>query len=230
MSIQAIKLLSFDLDNTLYDNRPVIRVAESKNKEYLSQEFKKQNIDFDFEEFLSIRNELMNLKDLGGNNYNNQLENLTYLRHQVLKRFCERLNDSEQICQTALDLFLQYRSQVSVPNEIIRLLNSLCERFVVVSVTNGNCDPYQTSMGKYFKKHYAPNHGFRAKPHQHMLETIKQDFDVRSENILHIGDQLDTDGKAAENANCQFYQFSPFELGQSVSDSCEQLIAHLQHH
>lgn len=227
MSTSKIKLLSFDLDNTLYDNRPVIKLAELKSKAYLSQEFKRQSVTFDFDHFLSIRNDLMNIKSKNQSNLNHKLENLTYLRQLVLEKFCEPLENSKQICQKALDIFLKYRSQVEVPDEIIQLLEYLKKRFVVISLTNGNCDPYQTAMGDYFEKHYAPHHGFRAKPHKQMLEIVKQDFSMESDHILHIGDQPETDGKAAENANCGFFYFSPFEQGQSASKSCEQLIAHL---
>ena len=223
MNRAAIKLLSFDLDNTLYDNGPVIEIAETKNRDYLAQVFKEQNIEFDFNQFMSIRNELMKLKAQSEHCQNIELENLTHLRYQVLKRFCKPLNNCEQVCQQALAIFLDYRSRISVPNEIMQLLSFLKERFIVVSVSNGNCDPYLTTMGDYLEKHYAPHHGFRAKPHKHMLEEIKRDFHLESENILHIGDQWDTDGKAAENANCPFYHFAPFEQPHTVSESCEQL-------
>ena len=227
MSTKKIKLLSFDLDNTLYDNRPVIKRAEDKNKQYLAQEFARQHIAFNFERFIEIRNELMLLKNQSAHSENWELENLTYLRKKVLEQFCQPLKNSAEITEKALQIFLKYRSQVKVPIEILQLLKQLKPHFHLVSVSNGNCDPYQTSMGTYLQKHYAPQHGFRAKPHQQMLQVIKQEFDLTPENILHIGDQVETDGKAAENASCKFFYFSPFEQEQSVSVSCNELIDHL---
>ncbi len=227
MAEQPYKLISFDLDNTLYDNRPVIKTAELKNKEYLQQEFKAQHKEFDFDRFLDIRNRLMESKSQQQNEFAIALEDLTYLRKQVLQEFCECLQNADAIVEKALNLFLVYRSRVEVPDEITKMLATLSTHYTLVSITNGNCDADKTPMAGFFKRNYAPHLGFRAKPHRHMLEEALSDFKLAPHQLLHIGDQIDTDAKAAENADCAFYYFSPFEAGLSVDQCCQQLLAHL---
>jgi FMN hydrolase / 5-amino-6-(5-phospho-D-ribitylamino)uracil phosphatase len=227
MSNKSIKLLSFDLDNTLYDNQPVLELAESKSKNYLALEFKKQNIDFDFDYFLSIRNKLMVFKSNATDQQAIKLENLTHLRQQALQEFCQPLEYSENVVKEALQLFLEHRSKVLLAKEMQALLSELVKHYPIVSVSNGNCDPFQTAMKDYITKHYSPEQGYRAKPHQQMLEAIQQDFLLRSREILHIGDQLQTDGIAAKNAQCQFYYFSPFKQNHSLTESCADLLAYL---
>ncbi len=228
MPFSKIKLVSFDLDNTLYDNQPVIKRAEEESQEYLRSEFNKQEQIFDYQLFLSYKNELLSSEKLIGYSENSRYENLSYLREHVLLKCCEKLSKTKEIAEQALDIFLNYRNQIVIEPQVIDMLQQLAQQYHLVSVTNGNCDASQLPFFDCFKKNYSPAAGYRAKPHPQMLQQILTDFELRPEQILHVGDRLDSDGQAAEAIGCPFYYFAPFTGEMDVNKSCDELISKLQ--
>jgi len=219
-----VKLISFDLDNTLYDNAPVIQLAEQKSKEYLEAEFKKQNYALDYQSFIDYRNQFVlsekNLLD----NQPSEYENLSYLRQQVLLRLCDSLENGSNIATQAFNRFISYRNKIVIEPIIIDMLKQLEQRYTMVSVTNGNCDASLLSINYLFQRHYSPIGGYRAKPHPQMLSQIFTDFDLDPHQVLHIGDKDDSDGQAAREAGCHYYHFEPFVEGKLNPFQCEELI------
>lgn len=214
--LKKFKLLSFDLDNALYDNQPVIAHAEKLSENYLSQQFNQQGQRFDYSEFIQIRRELLSSGEV-------DFENLSHFRRVALQIFCEPLDDSSHIVEQAFQVFIQARSLIQVEPEIHELLNNLSKRYELVSVTNGNCDINQTQLGRFFVANYSASDGFRAKPHPHMLHQVMQDFRVEADSILHLGDSFDKDGGAAQNAGTAFYHLWPFDPESSVAGEASKL-------
>lgn len=222
MPYSKVKLISFDLDNTLYDNRPVIALAEQQSTRYLTSEFKAQNQLFDFSEFSAVRQELIEQTDNGS-----LYDDLTRLRKDVLSRVCASLDNADVIIEQALAIFLNHRSQVEIPQPINRMLEILAKNYKVVTVTNGNCKAELLSCSSVFSQNYSPVHGFRAKPHPEMLHQVKEDFSLSTEQILHIGDSETSDGGAARAAGCHFHYMSPFAAQEEDYSSVNQLMKKL---
>jgi HAD superfamily hydrolase (TIGR01549 family) len=217
---QIIKVISFDLDNTLYDNRPVIDSAEKESRDFLELEFKKQGQLFDSEIFLKNRNELLRLK-------NSKYEDFSLLRKEVLIKSCAHLKKSEWIVEEAFQRFIQARQQVIVPQAIQEMLIALSKCFKLVTITNGNCNAEALSISQYFDQYYSPQKNYRAKPHPNMLEQTIKDFAINKNELLHVGDELKTDGKAAENVGCQFHYFTPFVEANALQASIQLLLEKL---
>ena len=214
INLEKIKVISFDLDNTLYDNSPVIKKAEKQSQQYLSKEFVKQDKIFDVDQFISVRKSLIK-------NNNIAFDNLTYLRQECLKQVCMNLQNSAHIVKKATEIFIDLRQEAEIPLEINYMIEEFSKRFILVSMTNGNCDAENLSVGKYFKKNYSPQQGYRAKPHTEMYKKVISDFEIKPEELLHIGDEEKSDGMGASQAGCYFYLFTPFE--ESINHSINQL-------
>ena len=202
MPYSQIKLISFDLDNTLYDNAPVIQLAEQKSKEYLATEFKKQNQVFEYQSFTEYRNQLVLSEKNLGDDQPSKYENLSNLRQHVLVRFCNKLENGLTIATKAFELFIDYRNKIVIEAKVSELLKRISKQYIIVSVTNGNCDANLLSIGEIFQKNYSPVAGYRAKPNPQMLNQIFEDFDLNPSQVLHIGDRDDSDGQAARSADC----------------------------
>ena len=219
MPYSQIKLVSFDLDNTLYDNQPVIDLAEYKSKKYLQEEFKKQSQPFDYQKLIRIKKELVNFEQQGSSREKFQYENLSKLRKDALFEFCNQLNNYSEIIEKAFEIFINYRNKVDIDSLVVDLLEKISENYLMVSVTNGNCDVTKLEVGNLFSKNYSPVGGYRAKPHPQMLKQIFDDFTLKPQQVLHIGDRNDSDGLAAQKAGCYYYQLDPFidgKLNQEV--------------
>jgi len=221
LNTKKIKVISFDLDNTLYDNSPVIARAEIKSQGYLALEFKKQNKKYDVNIFKEIRQTLFESNDIA-------FDNLTYLREECLRQVCSALQNSESIVQQATAIFIDLRQQASIPKEIIGMIENLSKHYTLVSITNGNCDASNLAIGKYFDKNYSPQQGHRAKPHTAMYQKVLDDFQIDAEQLLHIGDEEKSDGLGAKNIGCQFHLFQPFINSEFIQESIDNLIFTLQ--
>lgn len=220
---KKIKVISFDLDNTLYDNAPVIARAELKSQEYLALEFKKQNQNYDVNVYKEIRQTLFESNDIA-------FDNLTHLREECLRRVCSALQNAESIVQHASEIFIKLRQQASIPKEIIGMIKDLSERYTLVSITNGNCDASNLAVGEYFDQNYSPQQGHRAKPHIAMYQKVLDDFQIDAEQLLHIGDEAKSDGLGAKNIGCQFYLFQPFINSSCLLSSIENMTLSLYEH
>lgn len=214
------KLLSFDLDNALYDNQPVLENAERLSATYLQQQFLAQKKVFDIENFNQLKQKLLQSGDPA-------YENLSYFRLLALKNFCNPLTHATAIAEKAFNLFIQARSQVIVPDAIEQMLQTLSTNYTLVSVSNGNCDINQSTIGCYFSKNYSPIDGYRAKPNPQMLLQVIRDFNLAPEQILHIGDSISKDAAAAEKAGVSFFHFAPFEKADKHQYYCQNLQQYL---
>ncbi|TQV72004.1 HAD-IA family hydrolase [Aliikangiella marina] len=208
----TIKLISFDLDDALYDNKPVLFEAERLCNQFLADEFNRQNREFDLQNFYEIRHRLMESTDPS-------MENMTQMRQVAITEICQDLEDSGSVAAKALEIFLTARSNAAVPAKIHTMMERLAKQFTLVSVTNGNCDPNKLSIGQFFSKNYSPVEGFRAKPQPEMLLKVLDDFSLERSQVLHIGDSLDKDGLAAKNAGVSFYHFAPFYEGNTIDST-----------
>jgi len=219
-NIANIKLLSFDLDNALYDNQPVIAKAESVSSAYLNEQFQLQNKQFSFDKFMHIRQVLLASGDI-------RYENLTLFRRTALKSLCKNLQNADQIVSNAFDLFIQARSLATISQPIFNMLEKLSKNYTLVSVTNGNCDANKLSIADLFSKNYSASNGLRAKPHPQMLLEAAHDFKIAPHQILHIGDSVSKDGGAAAAAATGFYHFEPFVQPQDIHLCCRKLLNYL---
>ncbi|MET1255674.1 HAD family hydrolase [Aliikangiella maris] len=216
----SIKLLSFDLDNALYDNRATIEAAELSCQNYLQSAFSNQGVHFEYEKFWEIRKQLVAQN-------NPAFDDLTYLRLTVLIEFCKPLNAGETIAKQALAAFLQQRSKVDVEPTIQSMLSLLVKHFTLVSTSNGNCDINQTIIAPFFSKNYFPVGGMRAKPHPAMLHQCMADFSITASQLVHIGDSIEKDGGVAEAIGARYLHFAPFESDKDLAQSCHELCLQL---
>lgn len=210
------QVISFDLDNALYDNQPVINQAEALSCQYLKRAFAEQGRQFDFESFMSIRRSIIAEND-------SKYENLSRMRRKALEVLCKGLERSEEIREEAFRRFINARSLIQVEPEIRRLLSELSLHYTLVTATNGNCDIQQTELGRYFDNNWSASDDFRAKPHPEMLMSIISQYQVKPSQVLHVGDSIEKDGGCAKNAGAKFFHLAPFENGNFRPSSVARL-------
>ncbi len=219
-SAHEVKLISFDLDNALYDNTPVLNRADRLLDNYLENEFKKQNVSYDFKNYLSIKQALLEKNDP-------LYENMSLLRQTALEDFCINLKDKNNITREAFNVFIQARSEITIHQAVQDMLVKLSNHYLLVTVTNGNCEIHKHEISQVFEKHYSPTMGYRAKPHPQMLNQAMDEFKLQPNQLLHVGDSIEMDGGAASNVGAAFYHLAPFEEGAYVEASCERLLQFL---
>lgn len=228
--LTAIKAISFDLDDTLYNNRPVMQAIEKKMLAYFKKVFAK------------VLSEVEPKPVFNGNfwaPYRQQaIKANSELSHDVVRVRYEtyRLGflahnfsaeEAKQQAQAGLDYFISLRSDFTVPEASHELLASLSKQFPLVAISNGNVDTKALGIAHYFQHIY--HAGFqsddgstesepllRQKPAADMFTLVCQQLDLLAEELLHVGDCGYADIHGALNAGCQTAWLPHYGVGKSL--------------
>lgn len=195
--LQPFSVISFDLDDTLYDNVPVMQASEKAVQAFIENQYPETQ-GWDQNHWRKRRWRLMQERaDLRSN--------MTELRMAtLLEGFHEaQVGDPQHAAETVMQQFLHHRSNFEVPVASHQLLDALKSRFVLVAVSNGNVDCEKIGIAKHFDVIVQPSEQWRGKPHPDMFEVVMDRLKVPAHEILHIGDHPQSDVLGAHRAGCQ---------------------------
>lgn len=197
--IQPFQALTFDLDDTLYNNNLHMHIAEVAFLSDLRHAFPStQHIEKS--DWRKYRESALNKAP--------QLKNdMGELRKQILSLLFQSIGISGAKLQAAIDYsfarFYYHRSNFKVEENIHSLLKMLAERYPLVAITNGNVNLEQIGLAQYFSHIFKASLTQPMKPHQAMFEACKQSLGIDSDRVLHVGDSLHNDVFGAIRAGFQ---------------------------
>lgn len=197
-AISPIKVLSFDLDDTLYNNHPIIKSAVQAQMDYLSAlpNWQAQGKQF----WQQCREQAV--KQQPG-----LVDDVTLWRKATLRVGLGKIgltaNQVQQHAEAAYQAFADARSQITVSDEVLALLAKLSKQYRLIAITNGNVEVDKFNLKNTFELVLQAGINGKAKPHATMFEQAASQLKVMPQQILHIGDSLDTDVQGAHNAGCQ---------------------------
>jgi putative hydrolase of the HAD superfamily len=190
------KLLTIDLDDTLYDNGPVIARAEEYIKtkigvEYLDGSRLSDSL------YYAVRGKMLDICP--------ELEyDVSMLRYFIFKELLTGSGiTSDDACRLAEDLmhdFISVRSEINVPRETLDVLHRLKKYYPIIGLTNGNSNPKIAGYDECFDDVIWSGVNIPSKPHPHMFHQAATLADVDLEDVCHIGDNETTDILGAINA------------------------------
>jgi putative hydrolase of the HAD superfamily len=190
-----IRLLTFDLDDTLWEVEPVIARAEATLHDWLAQRAPALTARFTPEQLRSQRLALMQSDP-------DRAHRISALRIDALTRALLDIGSSEdeatKLAAEAFAVFFEARHEVQLFEAVEEVLEQLGERYRLGVITNGNADVRRLAVGRHFDFIVHSEHLTRAKPHpEPFLEALRQgDCDVSE--CLHVGDHIDHDIRAAQ--------------------------------
>ncbi|WP_409440273.1 HAD-IA family hydrolase [Psychromonas sp. GE-S-Ul-11] len=204
-TLRPFKAISFDLDDTLYDNEPVIRKAEQQFLVFLNNTYEK----------------LAELDERRWNLYKALIvKEDPSLKHDVTasrKAAIQRVMivhgiapvDAIAWSETALQTFIALRSEVDVPNESIELLQQLAKHYPVIAITNGNVDVEKIGLQDKFQFVLKAGNGIKSKPDIALFQQAADQLDIQISDLLHVGDHLNSDVFGAQQHDAQAVWFNP---------------------
>jgi putative hydrolase of the HAD superfamily len=202
--MKGIKLITFDLDDTLWDNVPTIKKAEIDTRKWIEERVGK--IDWgDFNDFINLREEL--IKD------DPVIEwDISKLRKEIFKKKLAHVKPQSlrnKIVEEAFGIFIKKRHEIKLFNGVENALDSLSKKYFLGVLTNGNADVYKFAIGKYFEFSISSLEAKNSKPHRaHFDMAISQMEDVSFNEILHIGDHQINDILFAYNLGIDVLWFN----------------------
>jgi len=188
-----IKALSFDLDDTLWECAPAMKKAETAFLEYLKQHYPKQMQCYTFEQYTQEKIAFMRA--------NTPLKgDVTRMRIAFVKDLLQGVDDLEHQALECFKFFYQKRSEVILYPDTLKTLETLTELYPLAALTNGNADLKQIGIAHLFKKVICASLEKPAKPDPYMFDQTCAAFNIQSHELLHIGDNPETDIQGAKLA------------------------------
>jgi putative hydrolase of the HAD superfamily len=191
-----ISAMTFDLDDTLYDNWPYIIEAEKGLLNFIAKEYPDSS-------HLS-RDDWQQYKQQALYNDPELFSDMGDLRRIILTKGLEGSGYRGKVLadavQTCFDWFYFERSNFKVGEAQCQLLAKLAERLPLVAITNGNVNTQQIGIDDYFQHTFKASRKNPMKPHAHMFDQAAAYLNVSRGSILHVGDNLEKDVWGATNA------------------------------
>lgn len=201
----AIKLLTFDLDHTLWDTDPVMIAAEQAMLDWIAEHSPQT---------LSIYNAatLREYKDQIATSYPELKAKVTALRIEVLYRvFLQTGYNSDkarEFAQSAFDAFYQARSQLTLYPGVSQVMEALKQQYKIIAVTNGNADLALAGFDHFFDHLINADLIGVAKPAPDMFYAALEKAGVSVEEAIHIGDHPEQDIWAAKQIGMKTIWFN----------------------
>jgi FMN hydrolase / 5-amino-6-(5-phospho-D-ribitylamino)uracil phosphatase len=192
-TMQGIRTITVDLDDTLWEIHPVIRRAELRLYEWLGEHYPKVTEMFTAEGMRSLRNEVVR-------EHADRAHDLTMLRRTVLTRAATSAGYEEFEVDEAFAVFDEVRNDVEMFPEARPALLRLRARFSVIAVTNGNANLERIGIADLFDGHINAAMAGAAKPDRPIFEAAVKAGGAHPAETLHVGDHPLYDVQGASEA------------------------------
>jgi HAD superfamily hydrolase (TIGR01509 family) len=192
----APRVLSFDLDDTLWPVGPVIAAAESTLLSWLRERHPQIAGAHDLESLRALR-------DGVSKRFPHSSHDLTFLRHRALQELFGAAAHAESLADEALEVFFSARNRVEFYDDARPALTRLRARYRLFAVSNGNADLHRCGIGDLFEGHVTASAAGAAKPDARIFAALLGLAGVEAAQVLHIGDDPLADVVGATRSGMQ---------------------------
>ncbi|YCH21582.1 HAD family hydrolase [Pseudomonas sp. D1-3] len=201
----SIRLITFDLDDTLWDNRPVILGAETAMRDWISQHAPRlagQPVDH----LGQVRVRLLEAEP--GLKYR-----LSELRRRTLRHALEGVGhgpeEAAQLAEGAFQAMLEARHAITFFSDTVTTLELLANQYSLGVITNGNADVRRLGLADYFSFILCAEELGVGKPDRRPFEEALARSGMQAEQAVHIGDHPGDDIAGAQAAGWRAVWFNP---------------------
>lgn len=211
-ALQPVKVLSFDLDDTLYDNKPVIAAAEQAMLEALAEltpVSQATDSHFWWQQRVKLAHVEPEIRhDIGR-------WRLLGIESGLIELGINRA-DARVMAEKGYAAFLHERTRITLTDDVIRLLQALASRYPLIAITNGNACIDKMGIGELFEFSLQAGPDGKMKPYSDLFHAAVTRLQVSPADILHIGDSHRADVMGALNAGCQAAWLDHYQSPVSV--------------
>jgi putative hydrolase of the HAD superfamily len=191
-----IALVTFDLDNTLWDVDAVIRNAERVTRQWFDTHVPELYARLTQENFFDIRRRVIAERP-------ELAHDLSHIRQAVFERAILEVgrdaDEAQTLAADAFRLFLHERHKIAFFDDALDVLERLSQRHQLGALTNGNADIVRLGLDRFFRFAFSAADVGAAKPAPQMFRAALARADVDEGRMIHIGDNpLDDIQGAAE--------------------------------
>ena len=202
-----IRLITFDLDDTLWDVRPALEAAEAAQWSYLNARFPSLALGATPpEQIADLRRTLLEDKP-------ELMHHISLFRQSFIERLLRHHgvpdDDVESAASGAFAAFLSQRHEVVLYANAQSVLKTLGHQFRLGALTNGNADVRKTEIGPCFDYAWRAEEFGVSKPNPALFHRAFEAAGVSADEVIHIGDCHDNDVSGAISAGAKAIWFTP---------------------
>lgn len=191
-----IRLVTFDLDNTLWSVDVVIGRAERRMHDWLRPRVPEYQR-LAKADHAALRDDV--IADNPG-----IVHDISLLRERVLAETIEHCGyprpRAAELAAGAFAVFLDWRHRIDFFAGALDVLDTLASSYTLASLTNGNADFARLGLDRYFSFGYCAADVGASKPHTAMFERAMAHAGVTPGEAVHIGDHAIDDIEGATAA------------------------------
>lgn len=182
-----IQLITFDLDNTLWDVHSVIRGAEAAMRNWLDQHVPEYTATMTPEKTLMIRNRVLKDQPQLAHDVSNLRKAVLF---EAISDAGYRTAEARRLAEAAFAVFFEARQQVVFFPGALNTLALLAGEFRLGALTNGNASVEAVGLAEYFSFAYSSADVGISKPAPDMFHAALRHADVEAAATIHVGDNL----------------------------------------
>lgn len=198
-TLLPIAAISFDLDDTLYDNQPVIEKLQRQVTAWLHHYYPRST-QKEAAWWEVIKQQVAIQKP-------ELKQDVTQWRFVQIQQGLMALGYSYQQAQLAASGAImemqRWRSAFEVPADNKATLVYLAQHYPLVAITNGNVDVHNIGLGSCFSAVFQAGIDGAAKPDPDLFKRAQHYLKLEPHQILHVGDHLVSDVLGAKYSGFQ---------------------------
>jgi len=219
--LTPVKAISFDLDDTLYSNYPIMKTTAIAMVDYFYHELP-QLLEHSTDIGVEYNMKFWSTYKQQAIQFNPELRHdVTALRVETYYLGFIDLGiaktQARKAAEKALAHFDYHRSNFTVPDNIHRLLSALGKKYPLIAISNGNVNTETINLKQYFSGVYHAGGKYKQKPCSDMFDSALKQLNINANELLHVGDCGKADILGGMLAGCQTAWVSSFDVGKPLT-------------
>jgi putative hydrolase of the HAD superfamily len=202
----TIKVITFDLDNTLWDVGPALRRAETAQNRWLHEHRPEALAALDGAAIGALRKQVW--RDNAHLNHSVTAMRKLFLRAVQLKAGYSDA-EAQAGAEAAFEAFLEERQRVELYDGVVDVLDSLARDYRIGALTNGNADVYKTAAGRFFDFAFHAEVVGASKPAPDLFHAALEHTGAAPHEVIHVGDSADHDIRGARAVGMRTFWLNP---------------------
>jgi len=195
-ALECVRAICFDLDNTLWDVRPVIVRAERSMYEFLKERYPRTVANSTLEALREARNRV-------ALEHPQKEHDFTFLRKAALRNLALEHHYPDALIEEAFAVFIGARNEVTLYDDVMPALHTLRSRYRLFTASNGNADLQQIGIAHLFERSVAAREVGAAKPDPLIFQRAIEGTGLRMDETIYVGDDPLLDIVGARRAGMQ---------------------------
>ncbi|MEH3021488.1 MAG: HAD-IA family hydrolase [Pseudomonas oryzihabitans] len=201
----TIRLVTFDLDDTLWEIAPVIHSAEALLRDWFAEAAPRLG-SVPVEHLWAIRDRLLQ-QDAGLRHRVSELRRRVI--HQALLDAGYDEPEAGQLAEAGFAVYLAARQQVTLFEDVHPTLERLADRYTLGVLTNGNADVHTIGLADYFRFALSAEQLGIGKPDPTPFREALRLSGIPATAAVHVGDNPLDDVQGAQAAGIRAIWFNP---------------------